>query len=468
MRCGRCGNENPAGAECCSLCGSKFEGGVCEKRGKEVKRSKVKSAILKTLKYSVNVLIVFALILLPLYAVIRAVWRSDAPPLEDDYTISDLRSAPAECERSYELLMSLSSKGRSTPGAPEIGLSEEDINVIMEVKEDIREGSYAEIVDSIKENAEGIEEAWRNGQKGRDIIFELNTFEEIADLMEPRMNAEVEFLKNMRNLAYLYEVYSYHRVEQGNEEEAVAALIEIDSIFRKWSVNARSAITKYRCYAVLNLDITTANFIVNNPETSQGILELLAEHFGSFSEEQMSLRNIMIFEYLMWKDFYDTQIIGDSKMAFLLKWNSTLRLYKNHIDELVYRAGGKEQADSEKLSVWPRFWPFKMDVELDSEGNLPTIYTFYNNMGPISLLTIPALERAFELRTRLEVHSDLLQIVLGKRLGKEVSLKARAYSDEYIIDMEEGIIYSPGPDGEANTDDDIKLMINPEVLGLVE
>jgi hypothetical protein len=282
------------------------------------------------------------------------------------------------------------------------------------------------------------------------------------------MNAEVEFLKNMRNLAYLYEVYSYHRVEQGNEEEAVAALIEIDSIFRKWSVNARSAITKYRCYAVLNLDITTANFIVNNPETSQGILELLAEHFGSFSEEQMSLRNIMIFEYLMWKDFYDTQIIGDSKMAFLLKWNSTLRLYKNHIDELVYRAGGKEQADSEKLSVWPRFWPFKMDVELDSEGNLPTIYTFYNNMGPISLLTIPALERAFELRTRLEVHSDLLQIVLGKRLGKEVSLKARAYSDEYIIDMEEGIIYSPGPDGEANTDDDIKLMINPEVLGLVE
>ncbi|MCJ7693056.1 MAG: hypothetical protein MUO22_06535 [Sedimentisphaerales bacterium] len=468
MRCGRCGNENPVGAECCNLCGSEFESGVCEKGGKEVKHSKVKPAILKTLKYSVNVLIVLALILLPLYLVFSAVWKSDAPPLEDDYTIADLRSAPAECERSYELLMSLSSKGRNTPEAAEIGLSEEDVNVIIEVKEDIRDGSYAEIVDSIKENAEGIEEAWRNGQKGRDIIFELNTFEEIADLTECSMDAYAIPLANLRRLAYLYHAYIFVEIGWGNEEEAVAELIELDMVFRKLSVNARSAITKYICYVVLNLDITTANFIVNNPGTSQETLELLAGHFEVFSEEQMSLRNIMIFEYLMWKNFYDTQIIGDSKMAFLLKWNSTLRLYKNHIEELVYRAEGKEQADAEKLSVWPRFWPFKMDVELDSEGNLPTIYTFYNNMGPISLLTLPALEKSFELRTRLEVHDDLLQIVLGKRLGKEVSLKARAYSDEYVIDIEEGIIYSPGFDGEANTEDDIKLMINPEVLGLVE
>jgi len=468
MRCLKCGNENPAGAECCNLCGSEFESGVCEKGGKEVKRSKIKSAVLKTLKYSMNVLIVFALILLPLYAVIRAVWRSDAPPLEDDYTIADFRSAPAECVPSYKFLKSISEKNEHAPGAPEIGLSEEDVNVVIKVKEDIREGSYAEIVDSIKENAEGIEEAWRNGQKGKDIIFELNRFEEIADLSQPIWEVKSMFLSNLRTLVHLYQAHTYLEIIRSNEREAVAALIEIDSIFRKWSVNARSAITKYICYAVLNLDITTANFIVNNPGTSQETLELLAGHFEAFSEEQMSLRNMMIFEYLTWKNIYDTQIIGDSKMAFLLKWNSTLRLYKNHIDELVYRAEGKEQADSEKLSVWPRFWPFKMDVELDSEGNLPTIYTFYNNMGAISLLTIPALERAFEIRARLEVHSDLLQIVLGKRLGKEVSLKARAYSDEYIIDIEEGIIYSPGPDGESHTEDDIKLMINPEVLGLVE
>jgi hypothetical protein len=106
---------------------------------------------------------------------------------------------------------------------------------------------------------------------------------------------------------------------------------------------------------------------------------------------------------------------------------------------------------------------------LDSEEGLPKIYQFYNPVG-FALLGIltPVFDRVFELQTRLEVHGDLLQIVLGKRLGKEVSLRARVYSDEYIIDIKEGIIFSPGPDGEANTEDDIKLMITLEVLGLVE
>jgi hypothetical protein len=49
-----------------------------------------------------------------------------------------------------------------------------------------------------------------------------------------------------------------------------------------------------------------------------------------------------------------------------------------------------------------------------------------------------------------------------------VDLKARAYSDQYIIDIENKKIFSPGPDGKAGTKDDISLPINPEVLGLTE
>jgi hypothetical protein len=49
-----------------------------------------------------------------------------------------------------------------------------------------------------------------------------------------------------------------------------------------------------------------------------------------------------------------------------------------------------------------------------------------------------------------------------------VDLTARAYSDKYIIDVENKIIFSPGPDGKTRTDDDIKLPINPEVLGLTK
>jgi len=66
--------------------------------------------------------------------------------------------------------------------------------------------------------------------------------------------------------------------------------------------------------------------------------------------------------------------------------------------------------------------------------------------------------------TEIKIKDDLLQIVLNKRLGKEVDLKARAYSDEYIVDLENKKIFSPGPDEIPHTDDDIFLVINPEVL----
>ena len=76
----------------------------------------------------------------------------------------------------------------------------------------------------------------------------------------------------------------------------------------------------------------------------------------------------------------------------------------------------------------------------------------------------PALESIFVIKTKLQIHSDMLQVVLNKRLGEEVSLKARYFSDEYIIDIEKRIISSTGPDREIGTKDDIKLPINLELL----
>ncbi len=73
--------------------------------------------------------------------------------------------------------------------------------------------------------------------------------------------------------------------------------------------------------------------------------------------------------------------------------------------------------------------------------------------------------RTLVRRTAMRIQDDLLQIVLKKRLGKEVSLKARAYGDEYIVDIENKKILSSGPDGQIDTRDDITLPINPEVLG---
>jgi len=143
--------------------------------------------------------------------------------------------------------------------------------------------------------------------------------------------------------------------------------------------------------------------------------------------------------------------------------NSALRLYRNTFDKWV--AIEENRTQIKELRVWPNLYP-NLPVKMIPGCKLPRYYRLYNPVGSLTLeFFTPSIERVFEIRTKLEIHSDLLQIVLDKRLGREVSLKARVYSDEYIVDVENKQIFSPGPDGRINTKDDIKLMINPEVLG---
>jgi hypothetical protein len=108
-------------------------------------------------------------------------------------------------------------------------------------------------------------------------------------------------------------------------------------------------------------------------------------------------------------------------------------------------------------------------VKIGSDGQFPWYYRRYNPAGSALLrISTPALGRVLEIKTKHQVHYDLLQIVLNKRLGKEFSLTARAYGDEYIIDVDNKKIFSPGPDGIPHTKDDIKLIINPEVLNFTD
>jgi hypothetical protein len=95
------------------------------------------------------------------------------------------------------------------------------------------------------------------------------------------------------------------------------------------------------------------------------------------------------------------------------------------------------------------------------------IYKCYNPAGSTFVREVAGIQWDKQVATVLaiRIRDDLLQIVLNKRLDRPVNLKARAYSDEYIVDVKGNKIFSPGPDGKANTKDDISLPINPEVLG---
>jgi hypothetical protein len=105
-------------------------------------------------------------------------------------------------------------------------------------------------------------------------------------------------------------------------------------------------------------------------------------------------------------------------------------------------------------------------VSFQASKSLPLLYICYNPVGALLMrMRFVAHESFLKRKAGIQIHDDLLQIVLNKRLGKDFNLKASAYSDEYIVDVENWKIFSPGPDGKVETNDDIMLRINPEVLG---
>jgi hypothetical protein len=197
-------------------------------------------------------------------------------------------------------------------------------------------------------------------------------------------------------------------------------------------------------------------------------VELLSKHFTSFTQEQSSMQNQLISEYLVFKDTLDKQNLKFYSLpkTVFLKRNSTLRLLHNFCENRIRIEDNSGESKNPELPVWPSSYPNLLPVSIDSQGKVPFAYIVYNPIGSMLLgMLIPAIEHALEVKTKHEVHYDLFYIVLNKRLGKEISLKARAYNEEYIIDVENIKIFSPGPDGKPHTEDDIKLIINPEVLG---
>ncbi len=420
--------------------------------------------------------------------VAQAYWRIDAPPIPDDYTMADLKSAPSEFNETYHLLLSLADPNEEAPGAPGIGFTAEDVNILKAVRRCFRGDDFESIYASIDANSENILSLWTKANKGRDVIERLLTYEQIADLSEPHFDFESnpKFYANLRNMIHLYEAYIRLQCRNNNFAEAADELSKLNELNQKLNVNTRSTIAKLVYIAFAALNIQTAGFIANYPGVPIHYIEGLADSFDGLSNEQTSMRNPIIFEYLMIGNVLE----GISEYAFteekvpfaenpyvrellkrrfnrsVLKYNSTLRLYRNYTDGWITFDAGNERSEEDNLSVWPAVYP-DLPVEIDPNGKLPRYYFVYNPIGSLLLgILLPAYERVFQVRSKLIVHADLLQIVLNKRLGNPYSLKAHDFSEEYIVDCEGEKIFSPGPDGESYTDDDIYLLISPKVLGL--
>ena len=497
MYCPKCGRENSDNAQVCGSCSTSL---MEAKQGRSKPRAKTSRLAVLSLVLGVLSLFLFVLTGIPAIVVgiisllkIRRscgalkgktialagmnvsivfmgifyiLWSRDAPPIPNDYTIADLRSAPAECAGSFEILKTLIDEDLNIPDAPAIGLSEGDIDMVAEIRGVLQEGTAAEIAQVLSHDANDIKAAWTASETARNVIHRLNEFPEIADLTEPGTGFKMMRWANLVELTHLYHAYAHLQTGQDDIHSFTLELIELDSVFRKFSLNARLFIERLICHLCIETDIDTANAIVNHPNTLRNTVELLAKEFTPLTEEHLSLRNGVLSEYLFTKNsISDTLGTSRAGKTPLLKRNSTLRVYKNCCDGWLNAAKQDGDVAITKLSAWPDHYPFKEPDPLSTRGSLPLIYSCYNPLGSKCIRMLGFFYNRDPKRSSdLPVCADLLQIVLNKRLGREVSLKASAYSDEYIVDLKNEKIFNPGPDGKAGTKDDIKLRINPEVL----
>ena len=207
--------------------------------------------------------IVFAGIMLTfssLFMLILSYWRIDAAPIPNDYTINDIRSAAPEYNQSYELLHSILDKNDNSQDKYAIGLSEEDLNNLLEIHDISKENDLQVISQKIKEKEQDILALWDKAKKGRDIFERLDSFPEIADLSEPYIN--IPYTKDLKELLYLYQNYICLQSINGNHEQAFNELSMLDSIFKKMSLNARSIIMKLICEACFKTDHFLLNFMI--------------------------------------------------------------------------------------------------------------------------------------------------------------------------------------------------------------
>ena len=395
-------------------------------------------------------------------------WSRDAPPIPNDYTLADLRSAPAEYAESFEILKTLIDEDWNIPGSPAIGLSDGDIDMIAEIRGVLKDGTTAEISQVLSNNSKDIKSAWIGTEKARDVVRRLNEFPEIADLTEPNARVRTLRYKNLIDLVRLFQVYAHLQTRQDDIRDFTTGFIELDSVCRKISLNARMLITKLICFMCIEDNIETANAIANNSAAPKESIESLAEHFKPLTKEQMSLLNPLLFQYLLTKNL-SSEEFGKTKIGKtpLFKRNSTLRLHRNLSNVWIHTLEEIEDSNGSRLSVWPAVYQLREPVLTDAKKRLPLLYQCYNPVGSIFIqkMRVRQFGEKRSRRTMIRVRDDLLQIILNKKLGKEIDLKAHAFSDEYIVDIANKKIFSPGPDGKAGTKDDITLRINPEVLG---
>lgn len=435
----------------------------------KIRRSKGQ---LKGKWFAISGLVIPIIIWLPLLIL----WLQDAGHVPNEFTEADLLQVKLENEGSYDVLLKLCDNRYASDDVSAIGLNGEDEDILSTLYSEIldKDISVEEVFSQISENRQQVDLLWKKAKRGRDVIQQLAEYDEIAEFVSLELEPGPEFLMNLVNLDKLSCLYVLGAVQQGNDQNALDEFLQFDKVVRSLSIFSRVLVTKLGCLLSIDSNLRAANVLVNSTSLSDKSMNKIIAQFQPISHEHVSLKNHIVSEYISIKNL-ETKLLSESNIPIssVLKINSKNRYSYSFCRNAILKDEGKEISEYCELSVWPweYNWPklyFRGD-KAKRQFKRYSCYSWYNPVGTL-LLTFKnerlLSDEMFQKKAAILIHDDLFQWVLTRRMGQESSLKARAYSDEYTVDVDKGLVFSVGPDGVAYTDDDIKMRINPDILGL--
>jgi hypothetical protein len=377
------------------------------------------------------------------------VWSIDAPPVPNEWTIEDLRSAEPEYNVTWEILNELNKKSfELKDGGGNCSKDAENISVYSKV---FSGKDYSEMRQAVKDNAERIEQLWADAEEARHIINRLSEYEQIASLTEPDLKFFCRFLSPLRQVYLRHIMHSILLVEQGKENQAVDEILKYNDVIKKYSLNSRSLLEMFLCDAILAQEFKLASYICCCGNVSNEQIKRLENQVLKNIDDVIDLKNSFTFEYLFFKEHMDVY----GKLAGLKtqfnKANSTKRFYMNNISSYFDEKGGVE---NKLLDVWPDSYPDILKCEISFPisdlDKLPRRYYLYNPIGSmlVSMLQ-PTFEKIVEMHDRLKDDHQVLGVVFALRLGDGEAFRKYSRGIEYTVDIDDMVIYAGTEQGDV-------------------
>jgi len=374
---------------------------------------------------------------------------TDARPIENDYTINDVVSNDPEVLKSYEQFLLLVSKDKGV---------KVDTETLLSVSTKIAHPDCTNILACSTD----ILQAWDSITEVRAVIEKLDSYPGLTDLT-PQMHFDektpIQRWRTLRSLSSLYAAYARVKIAEGKPEEAARELAKLHCVTRKVLPYSFRPVDKGIWSRMAIMQIEAAAYILRNPQCTPETLKILQTAFPPLSSEAISLRRVIIADYLLVKGLCETHtslgkiLCLDSKSQTLsqkfisslpCKKNLSIRLFRKNCDWFLKGSAMKQPIINTQ--------EFNMDAFFKRRPSL-------RNMGCWFLIGVatPNYWRLSENSVKAKIMSDLLAIEISERLHTPLLMNDFYIDAPYSRDPKTGELFSVGPDLKPNTEDDISL-----------